>query len=589
MKNPRAFGDKLSRAVYVIVGNESKNIGIVQDELGFAIGRESGGSAIEYWRKGYVPSKKHELEQLACELVRRKGITTRTELDDFLRYADYLDRGSLCDRLFPPQQLQHLPDRSNARLTIMLEGTIETFTPEKRHDLVTTIAQTLSLHPMQIQIAQVIPGSIRVVLLLPTEAAHQAIDLYHAGHPAFQRFPILTMELEHEPEPQQPSSLAATVIQRLSDSENLKRLGLLPDDTVPSRLWERLLGGLKHYADPLLPTTRLPDPDDAVERAALLAYLEGTLATDSTFAQALEAIVNEPFWQWSEQQRVAAMIARAARTTATAFGYDPNLLTPALQNALHHQDEDTLNQTDIGHRRWRLPFRAWLTAANDDVWHVRLAQVVVVLFLRLESNTRQDILEKPSGQRFWQQVREVAQRARVPDRDHPGLEQAWREALQQIVQQDEQAAVLASSPHPARLRKTRQEDAVALTVWEDLLRGFALRVPTPLALATPILSEQNTLFTDNLPEVRGNPVVSVSRSGKDQGTPRLLVAIGEVPVRATWLVQLLVNDQVVAVARTDEAGVAEFTHLPPDVWQHQQFTLICRELADDQHCHKEEK
>jgi hypothetical protein len=73
----REFAMLLTEAVYRIRSLESKDgksIQIVQDELGYAIGRESGGSAIEHWRKGNVPAQHRELEVLAAELMRRADL-----------------------------------------------------------------------------------------------------------------------------------------------------------------------------------------------------------------------------------------------------------------------------------------------------------------------------------------------------------------------------------------------------------------------------------------------------------------------------------------------------------------------------------
>jgi len=97
------FAHLLTTAIYRIRTEESKTVKktlrIVQDELGFALGRE-GGSAIEYWRKGYIPATTDTVEQLARELVKRGGLDYQ-ELKKFLSSANYPEPRRLCDELFP--------------------------------------------------------------------------------------------------------------------------------------------------------------------------------------------------------------------------------------------------------------------------------------------------------------------------------------------------------------------------------------------------------------------------------------------------------------------------------------------------------
>jgi hypothetical protein len=104
-KSPEKFAQLLTEAVYKIRIQESKTIKktmqIVQDELGYALGRE-GGSCIEYWRKGYVPATVDDVEKLARELVKRGGLDQRA-LKQFLRSADHPNPMNLCDELFPPR------------------------------------------------------------------------------------------------------------------------------------------------------------------------------------------------------------------------------------------------------------------------------------------------------------------------------------------------------------------------------------------------------------------------------------------------------------------------------------------------------
>jgi hypothetical protein len=117
MARPREFGRLLTEAVYRIELSDSKSIQIVQDELGYALDRESGGSAIEYWRKGHIPARMIDVERLARAIVQR-GALGRDWLERFLKSADYVNTTELCDELFaratpiaPPAQPYHLQSR----------------------------------------------------------------------------------------------------------------------------------------------------------------------------------------------------------------------------------------------------------------------------------------------------------------------------------------------------------------------------------------------------------------------------------------------------------------------------------------------
>lgn len=107
-KSPETFARLLTEAVHKIRIHESKTIKktirIVQDELGYALGRE-GGSCIEYWRKGYIPATMGDVEKLARELVERGGLD-QEGLKQFLHSAGHPKPTSLCDELFPVVPLE---------------------------------------------------------------------------------------------------------------------------------------------------------------------------------------------------------------------------------------------------------------------------------------------------------------------------------------------------------------------------------------------------------------------------------------------------------------------------------------------------
>ena len=99
-KAPERFAALLSTAIRTIAARENKTIASVQDDLGYALGRETGGSTIEYWRKGHLPAYVEDLEKLARELARRDGLQ-RAECEQLLRSADHPHPKDVVDELFP--------------------------------------------------------------------------------------------------------------------------------------------------------------------------------------------------------------------------------------------------------------------------------------------------------------------------------------------------------------------------------------------------------------------------------------------------------------------------------------------------------
>lgn len=64
------FGKMLTEAIRIIQGCEEKSVEIIQDELGYALGKK-GGSSVERWRQGFLPPNLSELQLLAQEIIRR--------------------------------------------------------------------------------------------------------------------------------------------------------------------------------------------------------------------------------------------------------------------------------------------------------------------------------------------------------------------------------------------------------------------------------------------------------------------------------------------------------------------------------------
>lgn len=86
-ENPQIFGNLLSEGIRVLAACENKPISVIEDELGYAIGRR-GGSAIGRYRRGHIPPKSEDIERLAGVLVQR-GHMPQDWLYSFLESAGY--------------------------------------------------------------------------------------------------------------------------------------------------------------------------------------------------------------------------------------------------------------------------------------------------------------------------------------------------------------------------------------------------------------------------------------------------------------------------------------------------------------------
>jgi len=101
-KSSEMFAKLLTEAVYRIRTLENKSVQIVQDELGYALGKK-GGSSVEYWRKGRTPSKTADVELLAAEIVRRSDVD-KVWLTHFLDSAGYYKTAVFVAAHFPDDE-----------------------------------------------------------------------------------------------------------------------------------------------------------------------------------------------------------------------------------------------------------------------------------------------------------------------------------------------------------------------------------------------------------------------------------------------------------------------------------------------------
>ena len=86
-KSPKKFADLLIEGLYAIKKLENKPLGVITDELGYALGRK-GGSCVQHWQKGKnVPSHHHDTITLALE-IKRRGQMNQEWLVNFFDSAD---------------------------------------------------------------------------------------------------------------------------------------------------------------------------------------------------------------------------------------------------------------------------------------------------------------------------------------------------------------------------------------------------------------------------------------------------------------------------------------------------------------------
>jgi predicted ATPase len=97
--SPEKFAQLLTEGIQRIRIHEGKSIRVIQDELGYLLGRE-GGAAVEHWRKGHLPPHLADVEQLARAIVTR-GVLDQAWLEAFLRSAAHPVPSILNAELFP--------------------------------------------------------------------------------------------------------------------------------------------------------------------------------------------------------------------------------------------------------------------------------------------------------------------------------------------------------------------------------------------------------------------------------------------------------------------------------------------------------
>lgn len=169
-----SFARLLTEAVYQIRHRESKSVQSVQDDLGYALGKQ-GGSSIEYWRKGHAPSKPSDVENLTRLIVQRGGFS-RAWAMIFLTSARYPNPEQFLNELF-----QVDPADSSAEKRVSTSPVPKTFLPTqptpfvgRQKELATIKAQ---IHNLDCRILTLVgPGGVGKTRLALEAAEETAVS-----------------------------------------------------------------------------------------------------------------------------------------------------------------------------------------------------------------------------------------------------------------------------------------------------------------------------------------------------------------------------------------------------------------------------
>lgn len=454
MKYPKAFAKLLTKAIYRIAAEESKRIRVIHDELGYALGREeTAGSAIEYWRKGYIPTKPTDIERLAHELLRRGGFPEHSSLEQFLRYAGHPEWDRVCTTLmqlpvtesYPavdPVSIAPPPAPSSLRITLTIEGDLTQFTAVQRERLIMAIADETAVSPEHIHILRVVPGSVRVLLELPA-AAGQSLTAPDGSIPVtLQQLGVIALEVTDVKQSEQLQQLVIAILHCLLYQQNLTAAQPATEGTAANELRHLVLAGLAQLDDPLLPATGVPDLTDPIQRDALAAYLEVRLEQDVSLQEQLTRLLQAPDLQWTPRQQITALVALVAQQGYRTLDRVPAALVPALRHYFQHLRDPWQAAQPPSWWRW-LPLQLRLAAEGRDVdpeaRHVQLTHASLLEVLRLDPATRQAALIDPDQQVLREQAVNIARRFGLAKHEQPTFVSAYLAAMtdiRQFVQDD---------------------------------------------------------------------------------------------------------------------------------------------------------
>lgn len=123
-RNEERFAELLTEAIHTIKRRQARPVSVIQDDLMYALGRETG-NPVEYWRKGHIPASQTEFVQLVRELMARANLS-REWLRSFWGCTDFLGLAEVEESLFAGEEVsrQWLPQRPYAQL-IGRDGLVE--------------------------------------------------------------------------------------------------------------------------------------------------------------------------------------------------------------------------------------------------------------------------------------------------------------------------------------------------------------------------------------------------------------------------------------------------------------------------------
>src|SRR5687767_252477 len=119
--SPTRFAEILTTAVLLSKALNGRNLDAIQDELGFALGRE-GASFIQYLRKGHVPSSVEDALALTRELIRLKGLTTLRDCEQFLKSAGVPRAKENARELWHAAEAKQSPSKSPENMHAFVVG-----------------------------------------------------------------------------------------------------------------------------------------------------------------------------------------------------------------------------------------------------------------------------------------------------------------------------------------------------------------------------------------------------------------------------------------------------------------------------------
>ena len=109
-ESKQKFGQLLTEGLYQIKLREAKPLAVIQDELGYSIGRDTGGSSLAHWRRGNIPASYAELETLVREIVKR-GNLEKSWVEQLFAATEY-SAEAMCAALFPESETSPIPSRT---------------------------------------------------------------------------------------------------------------------------------------------------------------------------------------------------------------------------------------------------------------------------------------------------------------------------------------------------------------------------------------------------------------------------------------------------------------------------------------------